>query len=48
MWNTSRSSSETGLPSGFDGIKSRMCRHHRWQTSVAAMACHRSSLSISA
>ena len=38
----------TGLLSGFEGMISRMCAHHRRQTSVPAIACHRSSLSISA
>ena len=37
-----------GLSSGWDGMTSFMCRHQRRQTSVAAMAAHRSSLSISA
>ena len=31
MWKTSRRSRETGLLSGFDGIRSVMCRHHRRQ-----------------
>ena len=48
MWKTSRSSRETGLSSGFDGISSRMWRHQRRQTSVDATAAQRSSLSISA
>ncbi len=48
MWNTSRSSVETGLSSGFDGISSHMCRHHLRQTSVEATAAQRSSLSSSA
>ena len=41
------SSREIGLSSGFEGMISRMWRHHRRQTSVCAMACHRSSLSSS-
>ena len=48
MWKTSRRSREMGLLSGFDGIRSFMCRHHRRQTSVEATAAQRSSLSISA
>jgi hypothetical protein len=48
MWKTSRNSDETGLSSGLAGMTSFMCRHQRRQTSVVAMACQRSSLSISA
>ena len=48
MWNTSRSVEETGLSSAFDGMTSFMWLHHRRQSSVPAMAAHRSSLSTSA
>ena len=47
MWKTSRSDCDTGELSGFDGMISRMCAHHRWHTSVEATCLKRSSSSIS-
>jgi hypothetical protein len=41
-------SRDTGLASAFDGMMSRIVRHHCWQTSVAAIAAHDTSLSLSA
>ena len=48
MWNTRTRSFDTGLLSGFEGIMSFMYAHHLLQTSVSAIAAHRSSSSISA
>ena len=42
--NTSRRSRLTGLSSSWLGMSSRIERHQRRQTSVSAIACHRSSL----
>lgn len=47
MWKTSRSSLDTGLLSGFDGMMSFMWAHHFLQMVVFAMAFQRASSSIS-